>query len=191
MSRSSIRRAAATGIVLLLLFPALQAQEESPEKEQTRNPGWIAPDLPPSAYVEGEPPPPVDRVFDKSPSRVWKKLVRLLEEEGLVTSTLDRKSGAIETELKIFDEVKGPFKNVATRPPIATKQRPIRQWVNLNRGRYALQISVTPGEKTRVTIKAYIEERAYHIGESVKLWAERHSNGTIENYFLDKLEQAL
>lgn len=191
MNAPRARWIAAAAIALFIMLPPLGAQEDASGEGRATKPPWIPADLPPEDYAVGDPPPPVERVFRKRPSRVWKKLVRVLEEEGLVTSTLDRESGSIQTELKIFDEVKGPFKNVATRPPTASRQRPIRQWVILNRGRYSLDISVKPDERTRVSIKAYIEERAFHVGENVRIWAERYSNGTIENYFLDRLEQAL
>jgi hypothetical protein len=178
----------ATLMMAVFASTAIAQMEERPDPGAEKPP-WIAADLPPSDYVKGEAPAPVEKVYRKKPSKVWKKLVQLLEREGLTASTLDEASGAIQTELKIFDEVKGPFRNVATKPQVASRNYPIRQFVSLSRGRYSLQIQVTPDDRTRVSIHAYIEERAFHIGESVKLWAERHSNGTIEKYFFDKLDQ--
>ena len=80
---------------------------------------------------------------------------------------------------------------MATEPPPPSRKRPIRQWTHLNRGRYSLEILVLPDEKTRVSIRVYIEERGYHVGEAVRLWVERHSNRTIEKFFFERLEQAL
>ncbi|HXI03598.1 MAG TPA: hypothetical protein VNI57_10520 [Candidatus Saccharimonadales bacterium] len=179
----------AGAVVLALLTPLagqVAGRGDPNEKEQ-----WIAPDLPPSAYAFGEKPAPVEKVYKVRTKKVWKKLHEMLEAEQVPILSEDSNTGLVQTDFKIFDEMKGPFRDVATPPRTASRTWPIRQWVHLDRGRYKLEILVTPDDKTRVSIRSYIEERAFHIGADQRIWAERYSNGTIEKYFFDKLDKIL
>ncbi len=188
-------RAGAIVLGLAVLLPATlgaAAAQEGTGAGAPSPPGDIPADLPPSAYLKGERAAPVERVFEARREKVWKALLRLLEESGDRVLEEDRDAGSIKTVLRSFDAMKDPsFWNVATTPPIATKEWPIWQPPHLSQGRYSLEILVDPGEPTRVSVRAYIEGQARHLIKQAKFWAERHSNGTIEGSFLDRLERAL
>ncbi len=178
------------GIFAAASTTAALAQEQA-QAEKPDDSGGISPDLPPSAYAKGERPAPIERVYEERRGKVWTALLKLLEEEGVHVLSLDRDAGTIQTALKSFDGKKDAFTDVATRPPLLKKEWPIWQPPHLYQGRYSLEILVLPDDHTRVSIRAYLEGQARHALKQARFWAERFSNGTIENYFLGRLDQAL
>jgi hypothetical protein len=182
--------AAMAALLALVAISGAVAQEE-PNQDPNAEPPWISADLPPSAYITGERPGPVEKVYRQRLKKVWKKMVQVLEDEKVPIVVSDRDVGLIQTELIVFHATKETFSNVATRPEIISKKRPILRKGYLNSGRYSLEILISPDDRTRVSIRAYLEERARHLGARTRIWVERYSNGNIENYFLSKLDQAL
>ncbi len=180
----------AVGFLAACTASAALAQEEEPP-DKPDDSGVISPDLPPSAYAKGERPASIERIYEERRGKVWAALLKVLEEDGVHVLSLDRDVGTIQTALKSFDSRKDPFDDVATRPPVTNKEWPVWQPPHLRQGRYSLEILVLPDDKTRVSIRAYLEGHARHALAQARFWAERYSNGTIEKYFLGRLDQAL
>ena len=174
-----VRFFALAAVLLALVAPAAAEQAEV-----------LPPIGPPSSYAVGEKPQPVERSYERRMPRVWKEVVRAVQEAGIEIEIADEASGYLKTKLMSFDGKR--FRDVATPPPPLTRERPIRQWVHLNRGQFSVEIAVRKGpEGTIVAVQPYVEEAAGEITTGRKLWVERYSNGTIERYFLDLFDKGL
>ena len=57
------------------------------------------------AYAVGERPGPLERVYGERTKKVWKRVIGVLEKEGLEIPVADREAGLIQTDMKVFDEV--------------------------------------------------------------------------------------
>ncbi len=176
---------------LVLTMPAAQEAEEeqgqSTEVVPWATEPWI--DRPPSYYAFGDPPPPVEKVYEQSLRKVWSAVTKILKREDLPLEAEDREKGHLKTELIEFRRRWG---NVATPPPDISLERPILQGRGVNSGRFSLEIRVieTP-EGTLVSIRPYIEELARHLKQQRKIWVERYSNGKIERYFIERFDEIL
>jgi hypothetical protein len=148
------------------------------------------PSLPPSAYAVGDPPPPVEKTYRKKPMKVFEALMSVLKEMEVPVETSDAATGYVKSQLLAFDYKR--FYDVATPPPELTKERPIRQRVGLNSGWFSIEAQIARAKGgSHVTLQAYIEERAFNAKEGRMLHVQRWSNGRIEKYFYDKMDQAL
>jgi hypothetical protein len=175
-----------TAIVVMTAPLAAVAQEEA-GRAGSEPEG----DLEPSTWAVGDPPAPVERVFDKRVRKVWQALVQAVEETGFPIEVADKEAGYLKTKLSLFGREQG-WRRVATKPPAVSLERPLQQRMGLNSGRFFLEAAIgRVPEGTVVSLRAYIEEEARHLQERRKIWAERYSNGTIENIFLDKTQEIL
>lgn len=197
----SIALAVVLGSVLALagaIAPAQQPDAPSAAPQQPPSGGdqppaaqpEPPPSLPPSAYAVGDPPPPVEKSYRKKPAKVFEALMSVLKETEVPIETSDAATGYVKSQLLAFDYKR--FYNVATPPPDLTKERPIRQRMGLNSGWFSIEAQIAKAEGgSHVTMQAYIEERAFNAKEGRMLNVQRWSNGTIEKYFYDRIDQAL
>lgn len=187
---------AALGLALAVLAagPAARAQEPPAEAapgapaEEPQPKQWE--ELPPSGYAAGDPPAPVERTLKARPKKVWAAILEALEAAEIPVEAADPANGYLKTQLIIFEYTR--FGNVATPPPTMSLERPIRQLIRLNQGKFSVEIQTAPAKGgTLVSVRAYIEEHAPHVGLGRRIWVERYSNGTIENYVFERIEKAL
>ena len=82
--------------------------------------------------------------------------------------------------------------SVAIKPPRLSWDYGIYHRVILDVGRCRLKLSIRPSRQgTRVSVAAVLEEFTFHRDLMEFLWAPRESNGAIETYLLDALEEVL
>lgn len=177
--------------LLALTLPAAQEAEEEQEQPVERPSRAIEPpiDRPPSYYAFGDPPPPVEKVYDKRKRKVWSAVMKALKGEDLPVEIEDREKGHLKTKLIVFQRRWG---KVATRPPDISMERPIIQFMGMNTGRVSVEIHVIEvPEGTLVSIRAYLEEHARHLKQQRRIWVERYSNGKIEGHLFERIDEIL
>jgi hypothetical protein len=161
-----------------------------PQANSPADPNQLPPLKPPSAYAVGDKPPAVEKVLSGRPKKVWSAILAALQEAQVPVETSDEQTGYLKTQLIHFDHTR--FSGVATPPPQITLERPIRQFMGLNKGNFSIEVQVAKAKGgTSVSIQPYIEEHAFNVTEDRRLWVERYSNGTIEKYFFERFEKAL
>lgn len=193
-----IQRAAFAAIVLSCVVALAPAQEQNPAEPNSpvpqatppADPNDLPPLKPPSAYAVGEKPPAVEKLLSARPKKVWAGILEALKEAEVPVETADETTGYLKTQLIHFDHTR--FSSVATPPPKISLERPIRQFMGLNKGNFSIEVQIVKAKGgTLVSIQPYIEEHAVNVVEERKLWVERYSNGTIEKYFFERFEKAL
>jgi len=182
--------------LLLSLTPAASAQDTGTQKNQqaveaeTQSNVDIL-NLPPSAWAVGPRPDPVEKVYRKSKKKVWKALLKSLDKMNIPVDVTNEETGLINTKLAEFDQRSG-WGNLATKPPDASKDRPIMQKIGLREGKYSMSITLGKAEGgTRVVIEVYLEERAHYLPLASPIMVERYSNGHLEQLLLEELDSHL
>ena len=181
-----------TVLVLAVVLQAgiLPAQEEAPLDPEGQSSADVL-SLPASAWAVGPRPDPVERVYPKSPKKVWRALVKTIERMEIPIDVATEESGLIKTRLVAFDQSRN-WGNLATDPPPMTPERPIMQRVGLRSGNYSVSIGVAPEDGgTRVVISAYLEEEARYVPLAEKIKVERYSNGQLEQIIFEALESRI
>lgn len=177
------------GSVLMLAgLPAAAQEEESQQKPDPEGQSEVdVLSLPPSAWAVGRRPDAVERAFNKSRKKVWKALIKTLDQMKIPVNDASEEAGLINTTLANFGQDSG-WGNVATKPPDLSQERPITQRAGLRRGKFSLRIKVTEDEgSTRVVVSAYLEEEARYAPLDEKIWVERYSNGHLEQLVLERV----
>lgn len=132
-----------------------------------------------------------DRLFDAPFDRVWDAALKVIQHGGWDILHAEKGKGLIQTRWTEFSE--GTFgPSVATKPPRLTWEYGYYHKVKLDSGRSQLKIGIVPSKGgTRVSVSAEIQEYSFHRDLREYNWVERDSNGAIELFFLDRLNESL
>jgi hypothetical protein len=183
-------RAPRRSVVTLISLLALGFAPLRSEAQEKLGSGAPPPPAPPAEAAPQPAPPEVTWEFAADPAAVRTALLGLLEAEAFPLL-----GEATETELTTdFTEfAAGRFgRSVAMPPPRVSPTFPFYQTNKMQTGKVRLHALLEPnGTGTRVRVDASLLSRA--MNRLTYEWTEipRESNGTIEKYFLDKLEERL
>lgn len=136
-------------------------------------------------------PVKTDRWFRQPFEKVWKATLDQFAAEGWKVVRQEPGKGIVLTDFMEFERGRfGP--SVAIKPRRLSWDYGIYHRVMLDVGRCRLKLSVRPSRQgTRVSVAAVLEEFTFHRDLLEYLWASRESNGAIETYVLDALEEIL
>jgi len=171
-------------VLWLLALVAAPLRVEAQEKVSS-------PAAPPPAAEEPQTAPAeVARVFVAEPAAVRAAYLDLLRAEAFPLTP-----GASETEIvtEFTEFAAGRFgRSVATPPPKVSPTFPFYQTNKMQTGKARLRASIEAnGTGSRVRVEALLLSAAINRLTYEPAEIPRQSNGTIEKYFLDKLEERL
>ena len=174
--------------VVLWLLMLAAAPRRADAQEKVSSAGAPAPEAP------AEPAPqtaPVEaaRGFAVDAATVRTALLGLLQDEAFPLTP--EPSGEIVTEFTYFAPSRFG-RSVATAPPKVSPTFPFYQTNEMQTGKARLHASIEPnGAGSRVRVEALLMSPAFNRLTYERAEIPRQSNGTIERYFLDKLEERL
>ena len=183
---SEARRPAVT---LLWLLAVVIAPVGAEAQEKVGSGGAPVPTSPAEAAPQAA-PPEAAREFAAEPAAVRAAFLGLLEAEAFPLS-----GEATETEIttEFTQFAAGRFgRSVAMPPPKVSPTFPFYQTNKMQTGKARLHASIeTNGTGSRVRVEASLLSPAVNRLTYESAEIPRESNGTIEKYFLDRLEERL
>jgi hypothetical protein len=131
------------------------------------------------------------RDYRARPKKVWKILLRTLEEAGYPPEETDPAALSVKTSFVDWRQ-KDYAEEVCGPAPILGPDYPILQMIHVAVGKMSLDAAVAPAESgSRLRIRARILVRGLDRKRRIQVMADRRSTGVIEKEFLKKLDGAL
>ncbi len=192
---SAQRRVPRRETVLLICGFTLVAIAALPGLPRAQEEGLPPPEAPAPYADEGARPDTTSefivRDYRARPKKLWKVLLRALEESGYPPEETDPAALSVKTSYVDWRQ-KDYAEEVCGPAPILGPDYHIMQMLHVPVGKMSLEALVAPGEGgSRLRLRARILVRGLDRKRRIQVMADRRSTGVIEKEFLKKLDGAL